>query len=100
MKSIFNRTFLLLIIFIGLFIGIRSLHYIYQVNWSGDQAFCGIEALRIFQNKVITFIGPQISANYEGRYIFQGPIIYYMYLFFLLLGKWDPIPSSYFFMIF
>ncbi len=100
MKHIFNKTFIFLILFIGLFIGIRSLHYIYQVNWSGDQAFCGIEALRLFKNRVITFIGPQISANYEGRYIFQGPLIYYMYLFFLLLGKWDPISSSYFFMIF
>ena len=100
MKKIFNKTFLLLIIFIALFIGIRSLHYIFQVNWSGDQAFCGTEALRIFKNRIITFIGPQISANYEGRFIFQGPIIYYMYLFFLLLGKWDPIPSSYYFMVF
>ena len=100
MKRIFNKTFLLLFICIGLFIGIRSLHYVYQVNFSGDQAFCGIEALRIFKDKIITFIGPQISANYEGRYIFQGPIIYYMYLFFLLLGKWDPVSSSYFFMIF
>lgn len=100
MKRIFNKTFLLLFICIALFVGIRSLHYVFQVNWSGDQAFCGTEALRIFRNKVITFIGPQISANYEGRFIFQGPIIYYMYLFFLLLGKWDPIPSSYFFMIF
>lgn len=100
MKRLFNKTFLLLFICIALFIGIRSLHYVYQVNWSGDQAFCGIEALNIFKNKIITFIGPQISANYEGRYIFQGPIIYYMYLFFLLLGKWDPVPSSYYFMIF
>lgn len=100
MKKLFNKTSLFILIVISLFIGIRSINYIYHVNWSGDQASCAIEALNIFKNKIITFIGPQISDTYQGRFVFQGPAIYYMYLFFLLLGKWDPIPSSYFFVIF
>jgi hypothetical protein len=78
----------------------RSINYLYHLNWSGDQAASGMEALRLFRTKALTLIGPQISANFEGRFIFQGPMISYMFLLFLLLGKWDPVIASYFFMLF
>lgn len=96
----FNQEWILLAITIILFIALRSINFIYHVNWSGDQASFGIEALRIFQTKTITLIGPQISANLGGHFIFQGPLIYYFFLFFLALGRWDPVIASYLFMLF
>lgn len=89
-----------ILFFIVIFIVIRSINYEYYLNWSGDQANFGTEALRIFRTKAITLIGPQISANLQGRFIFQGPLIYYFSLFFLFLGRWDPLISSYLFMLF
>ncbi len=91
---------ILLIIFFFLFILIRSFHFSYFLNWSQDQAECSIEALKIYREKKLTLIGPQISATYQGRLLFQGPITYYLFLFFLLLGNWDPVKASYLFMIF
>jgi len=91
----------LLIILLLVFIAIRSINYIYHVNWSPDQASCGIDALNLIRSKkFITLIGPQISANFQGHFIFQGPLITYLFLFFLLLGGWNPIPASYLFVIF
>jgi len=95
-----KKTIIILLFFISLFIIIRSINFIYHLNWSGDQASFAIEALRIFRTKSLTLIGPQISANLEGRFVFQGPAIYYMLLIFLILGKFDPVISSYLFMIF
>lgn len=95
-----KKIFFLLTLFVLIFIGIRSINYVYHVNWSGDQASFAIEALRVFRTKDLTLIGPQISANYQGRFVFQGPAITYMMMFFLFIGKWDPIISSYLFMLF
>lgn len=95
-----NKRIFWIPFFIFIFIAIRSINYVYYLNWSGDQAASGIEALRLFRTKALTLIGPQISANFEGRFIFQGPLISYMFLLFLLLGKWDPVISSYIFMLF
>jgi hypothetical protein len=100
MKKIIKNDFLvLLLIFIG-FILIRSFHFVYFLNWSQDQAECGMAALDIWRNKKLTLIGPQISATFEGRLLFQGPITYYLFLIFLLAGSWDPVKASYFFMLF
>lgn len=95
-----NKELFWLILLTLIFIGVRSINYVYHLNWSGDQASYGIEALRIFRTKTLTLIGPQISANFQGRFIFQGPLIYYFFLLFLLLGGWDPVISSYLFMVF
>lgn len=95
-----KKNLIILSVLVLVFILIRSINYIYHLNWSGDQASFAIEALKIYRTKTLTLIGPQISANLQGRYIFQGPIIFYMTLFFLLLGKFDPVNSSYFFMLF
>ncbi len=91
---------ILLIIFFFLFILIRSFHFSYFLNWSQDQAESAIEALKIYREKKLTLIGPQISATYQGRLLFQGPITYYLFLLFLLLGNWDPVNASYLFMVF
>jgi len=100
MKKIIKNDFIfLLLIFIG-FILIRSFHFVDFLNWSQDQAESGIAALDIWRNKKLTLIGPQISASFEGRLLFQGPITYYLFLIFLLLGNWDPVKASFFFMIF
>ncbi len=96
----FSKSIVFLVLFIILFVAIRSMYFIYYVNWSGDQASFAIESLRIFQTKTLTLIGPQISANLGGHFIFQGPLIYYFFLLFLLLGKWDPVAASYLFMLF
>lgn len=56
--------------------------------------------MEIFQQKKLTLIGPQTSATYQGRMLFQGPATYYLFLLFLLFGSWDPVKASYFFMIF
>ncbi len=94
-----KETIFLTVVFF-LFIFIRSLNFSYNLNWSQDQADCAIAALEIFRTKKLTLIGPQISATFDGRLIFQGPATYYFFLVFLTLGGWDPIKASYIFMIF
>lgn len=85
---------------ITLFIFIRSIHFPLYLNFSHDQAIFSIEALEILREKPIKLIGPPISLNFEGRQFFQGAIIYYFQMIFLVLGNFDPISSGYFFMIF
>lgn len=99
MKKI-QKEFIILILIVSVFIGLRSINYIYHLNWSGDQGSFAIETLRLFQTKTLTLIGPQISANLDGRFIFQGPLIYYGFMAFLFIGRWDPATASYFFMVF
>lgn len=99
MKKLSKEIIFLSIIFI-LFVLIRSFHFSDFLNWSQDQAECGIAALKIWKEKKLTLIGPQISATYQGRLLFQGPATYYLFLLFLLLGQWDPVKASYFFMLF
>lgn len=95
-----NQELISLFLIFIFFILIRSFYFSYFLNWSQDQAESGIVALEIWRNKKLTLIGPQISATYQGRLLFQGPITYYLFLLFLLLGQWDPIKASYWFMIF
>jgi 4-amino-4-deoxy-L-arabinose transferase-like glycosyltransferase len=99
MKKLRTELIILVIIFL-LFIFLRSFHFSYFLNWSQDQAESGIAALKIWKEKKLTLIGPQISATYQGRLLFQGPATYYLFLLFLLLGQWDPVKASYFFMLF
>ncbi len=94
-----KELLILFMIFIA-FIFIRSLHFKEFLNWSQDQAENAIAALKIYREKKLTLIGPQISATYQGRMIFQGPITYYLFLIFLLIGNWDPVKASYAFTIF
>lgn len=89
-----------LMLFIIIFILIRSVNFTYHLNFSQDQAWFSTEALNIIKNNKHTLIGPHISFIYDGRKVFQGSIIFYFQSIFLTLGKFDPIISSYLYMIF
>lgn len=91
---------LLLLFLILLFILIRNINFTNSLNFSKDPAKFSLEALKIYQDKNHTLIGPTTSIEYHGRFIFQGPLIYYFQLFFLILGEFDPIKASYIFMLF
>ncbi len=84
---------------IFLFIAIRSLHFSRSFNFSTEQAAFSIKAMQLWEDKKIELIGPPISWRYEGRYFFQGSLTYYMIMFFMILGKWDPIISTYVFIL-
>lgn len=75
-------------------------NYPERVNFSMDQAKFSIKALDLWENKELSLIGPTMSFNVEGREIFQGGIIYYFQLIFLLLGNLDPVLSSGLFAVF
>jgi len=85
---------------IFLFIAIRSLHFSKSFNFSTEQAAFSIKALELWREKKMELIGPPISWRYEGRYFFQGSSTYYMIMFFMLFGKWDPLISTYIFVLF
>jgi len=88
-----------IILLIALFILVRSLHFTDSLNFSTDPALFATKALEIYRNKEVLLIGPTFSINLNGRYAFQGSVIYYYQLMFMLLGSWDPVKASYAFMI-
>lgn len=94
------RELLVLLFFVAAFIFIRSLHYSTSFDFSSDQGAFAAKAYTLFQDREFTLIGPTTSINYDGRQIFQGSVIYYFLLLFLLLGQLDPINASYIFMVF
>jgi len=85
---------------IALAIFIRSLNFSDSLNFSSDQAKFSLKAVELWENREISLIGPSISLNLDGREIYQGGVIYYFLLFFLLLGNFDPLTSSLLFSIF
>ena len=95
-----KKELVLLLLLIGIFIAIRSIHFTSYLNFSTDQGLFSLEALKIYNEKSLTLIGPPMSYSFQGRELFQGGIIYYGFLFFLLLGNFDPVTASYFFMLF
>ncbi len=95
-----KREIIILLIFLILYIIIRSIHFSEYLNFSFDQGWGTTRLLEIWRNKVITLVGPGSSIVVHGKQILQGSINYYFPLIFLLLGNWDPIKSSYFFMLF
>lgn len=95
-----KESLALLIFFIVLFIGIRSLHFVSSLNFASDQGIFSTKALEIYKNRELLLIGPTFSLNIDGRYAYQGSVIYYFQLFFLLLGGFDPVKASYAFMVF
>lgn len=97
-ESLLKELLFLIIILFG-FILIRSFYFTEHLNWSQDQADSAIAALKIWREKKLTLIGPQISATYDGRLLFQGPITTYLFLIFLTISNWEPIIASYLFMI-
>jgi hypothetical protein len=100
MFKLFKKESLILFVFITVFILLRTVNFTYHLNFSGDQAMFATKALEIYRTHQPVLIGPPVSINLHGREIFQGPMIYYETLFFLVLGGFDPVVSSYLFMIF
>lgn len=95
-----NSEKIILISFILIFIFVRSIYFTKYLNFSLDQATFSLKSLEIYTNKTLTLIGPSLSLNLNGRHIFQSSITYYFQLIFLMLGNFDPIYSSYIFMMF
>src|SRR3989344_8644814 len=91
---------ILLFLFLCLFIGIRTVNFTKYLNFSFDQAWGSTRVLEIWRNKEITLVGPGSSIAVNGKQILQGSINYYFTLIFFLLGNFDPIVSSYLFMLF
>ena len=91
---------LTIVFFIFLFIFIRSLNFTEHLNFSFDQAWSSTRALEIWRDKEFTLVGPGNSIVVGGKQILQGSINYYFLLLFLILGNFDPIISSYLFMLF
>lgn len=101
MKINIKQEILILTILLGIFIFVRSVNYIYHLNFSGDQATQSAKILELWRLKKPTLLGNPVSSfTYEGRTIFQGPATYYMLAIFLLAAKFDPVVSSYLFLIF
>lgn len=99
-KSLPFFEILFVVLAVAIFIWIRSINFSAHLNFSNDQGLFSTEALRIYETKKPTLVGPPVSMSLNGRQIFQGPLTYYEFLFFLVLGNWDPIVSSYLFMLF
>ncbi len=100
MKRLLTNEILTLLFLIVIFIFVRSLYFSYHLNFSTDQATSALRSLEIWRNKEITLIGPSVSFSYIGRNIFTSSIVYYFQLLFLLPVNFDPIASSYLFMLF
>lgn len=98
-KFILLRNKLLLSIML-LALLLRSIHYPFHLNFSTDQAVFSSKAIEIFRDKKIVLQGPTFSINLSQQYVHHGPYIYYFQLFFLLLGGFDPLVSSYIFTVF
>jgi len=98
MNKINNRIIregLILLFFIVLYIGVRSIFFSSHLNFSSEQASFALKSRELLDNRKIELIGPPISYRFEGRYFFQGSITYYVMIPLLLLGHWDPTISSY-----
>lgn len=99
-KIISNKSIFVLLGLIGLYILCRSIYFAESLNFSTEQGAFAEKSFELWQNKKVELIGPAISFRNNGRMIFQGSITYYFQWLFLLPGKFDPIVSSYLFMLF
>jgi len=95
-----NQRFLIVLTLIIIFILIRSVNFAEHLNFSYDQGWGSTRVLEIWRNKEITLVGPGTSLIAESKEILQGSVIYYFQLVFLLIGRFDPVISSYAFMLF
>jgi len=99
-KIALNKSLFILLVLISLYILFRSVYFSENLNFSADQGDQVKKSFELWQDKKIELIGPAISFRNNGRMIFTGSITYYFQLLFLLPGKFDPIASSYLFMLF
>ena len=94
-----KREWFILVLWILIFILIRSLHFTEGLNFSQDQAADSLRGLELMRENKITLIGTHTGFSYQGRLLFQGPLFIYTYMAYNLLGRFDPIVSSYIFML-
>lgn len=95
-----SKEIRILILLIILSIFFHLFNFTDRLNFSTDQAKFALKSLEIWDSGKISLIGPSTSFNLEGREIFQGGVIYYMFLIFLFLGNLDPVNSSLIFAVF
>ena len=101
MKKLFKSELLLLVVFIIIFVSIRSVYFTEHLNFFDDQATQATDVLQDYRLHKIPLIGNQVtSTGYKGHFLFQGPAYYYMLFPFLLLANFEPISSTYLFMLF
>lgn len=94
-----KREWLILALWVLIFVLIRSMHFTAGLNFSQDQANDSLRGLELLRENKITLIGTHTGYNYHGRLLFQGPLFIYTYMAYNLLGRFDPIVSSYVFML-
>lgn len=90
----------LILFFILVFILVRSIHFPERLDFSTDQATSSAAVLEMVRNHDPVLIGPRFTLEYKARYMFFGPLPYYFQTPFMVMGGFDPIPSSYLFMLF
>lgn len=78
----------------------RNVNFQYHLNFSFDQADAGTKIMNLWKNKEITLVGPGNSIIVQNKQMIQGSINYYFPMIFFVLGNFDPITSSFLFMIF
>ncbi|HSW97081.1 MAG TPA: glycosyltransferase family 39 protein [Candidatus Saccharimonadales bacterium] len=101
MKKLFKKEHFLLLLCVVVFIFVRSVYFTQHLNFSDDQGIQATDILQDYRMHKIPLIGNRASSpNYQGHFIYQGPAYYYMYFPFLLLTNFEPISSSYLFMLF
>lgn len=100
MKHLPNKEWLAVIFILIVGICIRSIYFTEHLNFSTDQASFATESLEIWQNKEVRLIGPSISFKTFGREVFQGSLTYYFQLLFLVPAQFEPVMTSYLFMLF
>lgn len=101
MKKLLRTEVLLLVLLIAAFILLRSVYFTDHLNFSADQAEQSMDVLQYYRDHKIPLIGNPINSTvYEGHYMYQGPGYYYLLFPFLLVTDFEPISSSYLFMLF
>ena len=98
--DLFKNQFYFFVLIIFFFIAIRSLHFAEALNFSFDQGHGFTRILEMWKNKEITLVGPATSVSADNKQLLQGSILYYFTLIFAIFGRFDPIVSSYIFMLF
>ena len=94
-----NKYFIFIFLIIS-FNAIRSFHFSEALNFSFDQGLGFTRILEIWKNKEITLVGPASSVTADNKQLLMGSINYYFALLFAIPGKFDPIVSSYLYMLF
>lgn len=94
-----KRQWIFIILWIAIYIAVRSIFFVEGLNFSQDQAADSLRGLTLMREGIITLIGTHTGYTYQGRLLFQGPLFIYTYLLFNLLGGFDPVQSTYIFVL-